>query len=194
MIIHGRGLLKEFLYPDYLNTEWMAEVAYDYMALPLIFAALDLNWMVAQWYVPKRFKDEMKGIVAGSKGKVNYLKFRRINMVPELTRAACTILGVHGTATADGKMYHLRTLDWQPTAGVNQYPALIIYNPSEANSNVFTNIGYLGVLGSLTAMSKNGITIGEKVMYVRNKEDYPEAEPTYTYLGKPWMFVLRDVA
>jgi len=40
-------------------------------------------------------------------------------------------------------------------------------------------------------MSKNGISVGEKVMYVSDPTDYPE-KPTITYQGKPWMFVLRD--
>jgi len=94
-------------------------------------------------------------------------------MIPELTRAACTIIGAWGTATADGKIYHLRTLDWQPTATVNEFPAVIIYQPSEVGSNVYANIGYLGLVGSLTAMTKNGITIGEKVMIPKAEANYP---------------------
>ena len=42
-------------------------------------------------------------------------------------------------------------------------------------------------------MSKTGITIGEKVMIPKPEANYPQW-PEYTYLGKPWMFVLRDVA
>jgi hypothetical protein len=42
--------------------------------------------------------------------------------------------GVWDSATADGKIYHLRTLDWSPTAAVNQYPVIIIYNPTETGS------------------------------------------------------------
>jgi hypothetical protein len=49
----------------------------------------------------------------------------------------------------------------------------------------------MGLIGTLTAMSKIGISIGEKVMYVRSPSDYP-VKPDYTYIGKPWMYVLRD--
>lgn len=114
-------------------------------------------------------------------------------MIPELTRAACTILGAWGSATSDGKLYHLRTLDWQPTAPINEFPSVIIYQPSEPGSQVFANIGYLGTVGSLTTMSKIGITVGEKVMIPKLEANYPQ-QPEYTYYGKPWMFVLRDVA
>jgi hypothetical protein len=40
-------------------------------------------------------------------------------------------------------------------------------------------------------MSSIGITVGEKVMIVRDPDTYP-APPEITYFGKPWTFVLRD--
>jgi hypothetical protein len=81
-------------------------------------------------------------------------------------------------------------LDWEPTAPVNQYPSVIIYESTEEGSKTFANIGYMGLIGSLTAISKIGISVGEKVMYAR-PGDYP-VQPKITYVGKPWMFVLRD--
>jgi hypothetical protein len=132
----------------------------------------------------------MQGIADGSNGLVDVQLLRRGNMVPELTQAACTILGAYGEATADGKLYHLRALDWEPTAYVNQYPAVIFYEPTEEGSKAFANIGYMGLIGSLTAISKIGISVGQKVMYA-GPGDYPVA-PKITYFGKPWMFVLRD--
>jgi hypothetical protein len=112
-------------------------------------------------------------------------------MLPELTRAACSIVGASSVATEGGKLFHLRALDWSPEAPVNQYPSIVIYEPSEEGSNTFANIGFLGLTGTLTAISKNGISVGEKVMYVSDPTDYP-MKPTTTYHGKPWMFVLRD--
>lgn len=113
-------------------------------------------------------------------------------MIPEITQAACSIIGAYGSATADGKLYHLRALDWEPTAPVNQYPMVTIYEPSEEGSHTFANIGYLGLIGSLTVMSKSGISVGEKV-FINRPGTYP-VEPYLTYNGKPWMFVLRDLA
>ena len=130
-------------------------------------------------------------MAAGSQGVIDLAKLRRVNFIPELTRSACTILGAWIKATLDGKLYHLRSLDWAPTAGVNQNPSIIIYNPSEPSSKVFANIGYLGLVGTLTGISKIGITVGEKVMYVRQASDYPQM-PTYNYFGKPWLYALRD--
>ncbi len=82
-----------------------------------------------------------------------------------LTLLSCTVFGAWGEATADGKLYHLRALDWMPDAPVNKYPTVILYEPTE-EGHPFVNIGFLGLIGSLTAMSKHGITIGEKVFWV----------------------------
>lgn len=126
----------------------------------------------------------------GSGGKIDHTLLRRVNMLPELIQAACSVIGSHGEASADGKLLHLRALDFEPTAQINQFPSVIIYEPTEAGSHAFANIGYLGLIGSLTAMSKIGISVGEKVMYNR-PGTYP-VEPYVTYYGKPWLFVLRD--
>jgi hypothetical protein len=87
--------------------------------LPVAFTVLDWNFNIARPYIPQRYIDEMQGIADGSNGTVDGNLLRRINMIPELVQAACTITGVYGDATADGKLYHLRALDWLPTADVN---------------------------------------------------------------------------
>ncbi len=46
---------------------------------------LDLNYQIAGPYIPQRYVDEMKGIVAGSNGLVDEKMLIRVNMVPELT-------------------------------------------------------------------------------------------------------------
>lgn len=53
-------------------------------------------------------------------------------------------------------------------------------------------MGYMGLIGTLTAMSKIGMSIGMKVM-IADPKDYSVA-PYLTYIGKPWNFVLRDAA
>lgn len=108
-------------------------------------------------------------------------------MIPELTQAACTVLGAWGTSTDENNLYHLRALDWMSDIPVSQYPGVILYEPTEEGSNSFANIGYLGLIGVLTAMSKVGISAGEKVYY-----DVIDAGATKRYKGEPWQWVLRD--
>jgi len=125
----------------------------------------------------------------GSKGQISFQNVMRANMIPELVKAACTIVGAWDASTKDGRLLHLRALDFVPDLPV--YPSVILYEPTEEGSHAFTNIGFLGLIGSLTAMSKIGISVGEKVMYSLNPTDYPVA-PFTTYWGKPWTMVLRD--
>ena len=67
-------------------------------------------------YIPKRFLDELDGIVEGGGSAVDGNLLRRINMLPELTRASCSIIGAWGLSTADGQLYHFRGLDWDYNA------------------------------------------------------------------------------
>lgn len=114
-----------------------------------------------------------------------------MNFFPELIKAACSIVGVWGDATADGKVYHLRALDWDANSPAARRPSIVIYDSNEPGSSPIANIGFLGLIGSLTGISKSGISIGEKYMYPNGRAHYP-LEPLTTYVGKPWMFVLRD--
>jgi len=61
----------------------------------------------------------MQGIADGSGGKVDIDLLRRVNMIPEITQAACSVIGAWGPATADNKLYHLRALDWDGDAPIS---------------------------------------------------------------------------
>ena len=157
--------------------------------LRIAYLMLDINWQVALQYIPQRFQDEIQGIADGA--GIDVTEVRRANILPELTQAHCTVLGAWGVATTDNRLLHLRALDWDAYAPINQFPTVIIYKPTESGSKPFANIGYMGSIGTLTAMSKIGISAGEKVMVINDPKYYPE-DPQITYFGKPWMFVLRD--
>lgn len=131
----------------------------------------------------------MAGIAVGS--GLDEKDVIRANMFLELSKAHCSVIGSWNNASLDGRLLHLRAIDWDTFAPINQFPVVIMYEPTEAGSNPFANIGYLGLIGTLTSMSKNGISAGEKVMIPRGDDFYP-IFPNTTYIGKPWMFVLRD--
>jgi hypothetical protein len=98
---------------------------------------------------------------------------KRMNILPELTQARCTVVGAWGVATKDNRLLHLRALDWDAFAPINKYPTVILYEPTEEGSSPLANIGYVGLIGSLTAISKQGISVGEKVMIVKDWGSYP---------------------
>lgn len=112
-------------------------------------------------------------------------------MIPELTQAACTIVGAWKNSTKNNRLLQLRALDWSSDAPVNQFPSIVIYNSTEPGSKIFANIGFAGLIGSITGISKIGISVGEKVWIPRYKDIVPY--PEITYIGTPWTFVLRDL-
>lgn len=186
MVKYGRQSTVDFL-AEFGVPSLIAIGLYEKYLEPIAFYLLDLNWNIALPYIPQRYIDEMQGIVDGSGGKVDADLLRRVNMIPELTQAACSVIGAWGPSTADNSLLHLRALDWDGNAPISQYPAVVIYEPTEEGSNTFANIGYVGLIGVLTAMSKKGISAGEKVYY-----DIQGDGAKKTYFGEPWMWVLRD--
>lgn len=52
----------------------------------------------------------MRGIADGSGVEFKYLK--RIHMIGELTKGACSMFGAWGKATSKGQTIQLRSLDW----------------------------------------------------------------------------------
>lgn len=71
---------------------------------------LDVNYLITKKYTPQRWNDEFKGVAKGS--GISAKTWRRINLIPELLKASCSIGGWWGKATASGKLIQLRALDW----------------------------------------------------------------------------------
>jgi hypothetical protein len=52
----------------------------------------------------------MRGLADGSGVEFKY--FKRVHMIGELTKGACSMFGAWGKATIDQKVVQLRALDW----------------------------------------------------------------------------------
>jgi len=134
-------------------------------------------------YTPQRFIDEIHGLADGS--GLSYDKLTWVNLFPELIRAHCSVAGMWGNATKNGKLIQLRSLDWDKNLPFNQFPLITIYHPTEPGSNVFANFGWPGMIGSLAGYS--GKTA------VSEADWLPDVDNQTTIFGQPWMYVLRDV-
>ena len=53
----------------------------------------------------------MKGIADGSNNNVTVWELRQLNLIPELLKASCSIMGGFGMATTTGWPIQLRSLD-----------------------------------------------------------------------------------
>lgn len=184
MLLYGANYIHQNL--DYLGLPAFLEKILSNMdPVTLMSALLEWNYLVTIPYTNKRWIEEMKGM-ADSSG-VPVMKIVHMNLFPELTQAACSMVGAWGEATTGNVVRQLRALDWSPDAPVNKYPLITVYHSTEKGSNVFANIGFVGLVGSITAFNAKGVALAEKQWYTR------EYVP-FTYYGYPWMYVFRDLA
>ena len=107
-------------------------------------------------------------------------------MLPELVKAACTVAGVWREASQDLRTLHMRALDWDYKNPINKYPLITVYHPSDENLQTHANVGWVGLIGSLTGISRK-ISLGEKVWLP------PKHSVQMTRYGNPWTYVFRDL-
>lgn len=147
--------------------------------------ALDMTYEWTKAFTPKHFDDEIDGISAGSGVDVKII--RQLNMIPELIKASCSMVGAWGPAiahTAAGStLYQLRALDWDVDGPFNDYPAVMVYHPSDGVP--FATLGWTGFVGALTGYSSSNVGICEKYWGGYNG--------TYFVEGYPFHYLLRDI-
>ena len=80
----------------------------------------------------------------------------------------------------------MRALDWDSNNPINKHPAVVIYHPSNKEWNVHANLGWVGLIGSMTGMSPY-ISLGEKVWLP------PKGSVQMTRYGNPWTYMFRDL-
>jgi len=71
---------------------------------PVLDFLLDLNWYIALPFTPQRYMEEFRGIADASNNLLTAQEIARVNMIPELTQAACTIVGAWNQSTKGNKL------------------------------------------------------------------------------------------
>jgi outer membrane lipoprotein-sorting protein len=105
-------------------------------------------------------------------------EIRLANFFPELFH--CSGFALFGDATAGGKMYHGRILDYLRGMGLEQNAVVMICKPDRGNA--WANVSYAGFIGSVTAMNEKHVAIGE--MGGRGEGNWD---------GKPMAQLVREV-
>ena len=105
--------------------------------------------------VPERFSEEMKAL-AEAAGLPEW-KVRAANLIPEVMH--CSGFALLSKATATGKLYHGRVLDYGVELKLQEHAVLIIQQPD--GGIPFVNVSYAGFIGSVTGMNLEQISIGE---------------------------------
>ena len=129
-----------------------------------------------QPFINERYLREMDAMAQAA--GLHPQEIRLANVFPELFH--CSGFAIHGSATADGQMYHGRILDYLKGMGLEQNAVVIVTQPDKGNA--WVNCGYAGFVGSVTAMNEKHLAIGE--MGGRGEGNWD---------GKPMAELLREV-
>lgn len=112
-------------------------------------------WDRTSPFIPEKFKEEIRGMAEGAEMPLE--EVQNFTIFPELFH--CSGFAVWGKATADGALLHGRVLDYMRDVGLDKFALLIIQEPDGANAIV--NVGYSGMIGSVSGMNAKQVAIGE---------------------------------
>jgi len=111
---------------------------------------------------------------------------QNMNMIPELVKMTCSMFGAWGSATPDGKLIQLRSLDFGSGPFAN-YTLLTARHPTDGG-NDFVAVGFPGWSGAVTGFSTK-VALSEKVWETYNGTGIQEGQ----YDGEPDALVIRDI-
>lgn len=143
---------------------------------------LDEVYQATRKHIPPYFTEEMEGLAEGAGLPLQTVI--RCQMIGEASEWHCSLFGAWGKATAaDGHTYQLRALDYNIRAEIQRFPTIIVYVPKQGHP--FANIGWAGIVGSVTGISSVPLAISEI------GDDYDAANDSFD--GIPFQFLLRDI-
>jgi hypothetical protein len=148
-----------------------------------IYAALELTYWMTEPYTPAHFYEELRGVADGA--KIDFMELVRVQMLPELIQAACSMYGAWGPAIKNGTLLQLRALDWEVHGPFQQFPVLTVYHPKPGYGHAFSTASFAGFIGAITGYSSAPMGVCEKVWLQYNG--------TKHRAGVPWHFLLRDI-
>jgi len=127
-------------------------------------------------HVPERFFQECDAL---SKAMgVTTQQGRDSNLFPE--RFHCSGIGACRSATKDGRVLHVRVLDYINDLNLQEGACVQVYLPE--GYNAWMSLGFAGLIGTVTCMNEKGLAIGE--MGAGGEGDWD---------GMPMTFLLRDI-
>jgi hypothetical protein len=147
---------------------------------------LDMQYLLMRGHMSDDFREEMAGVAEES--GLTYAEVARVVVFPDLVKAACTIVGAWGSATApeySASLVQLRALDWATNSPIQQWPLVTVYHTDRAPGSAFATLGWPLFLGALSGMSSSPVAICEKV--------YLSYKGKYRRNGVPITLMLRDI-
>jgi len=154
---------------------------YQYLKVPIVRTLVVNWWLDRAWgqslsSIPTDYIEELQGLSDGS--GVSLKDLWRVHAVPDRTYA-CANFAAWGRATKDGRLIHMRTLDWNIGAGVQKHPVVFVVTPR--GKRQFVSAGWAGFIGVLSGINNAGISIGQ----------IGAKTADVSYQGLPMPFVIR---
>lgn len=155
----------------------------SYLKIPLVRTLLVGWWLDTAWaravkFVPPRYLEELRGLADGS--GVPLRKLVRLHALPDRTYS-CANFAAWGQATVDGRLIHMRNLDWNIRAGIQDHAVVFVVAPK--GRHAFISVAWAGFVGVLTGVNDAQLSVGQV-----------GAETTdLSYRGVPMVFLLRRV-
>ncbi len=136
-------------------------------------------------HIPPHLREEMRGIAAGSGAR--YLEILLLNtlddvlnilrrLAPRTPHLACSSFALFGGRCRDGSLMHGRNLDYHfrgtplddggAVSRLLQSRALLFACHPHGRA-AFVSVGWPGLVGAVTAMNREGISLGNLTSYLR---------------------------
>lgn len=141
---------------------------------------VDTTWKLYEKHLRPEYIEELRGLADGA--GLTLQEVERAHAIPDISEWHCSFFAAVGKATASGDLIQIRALDYATGAGIQKYPALLVYQPKEGVP--FVNVGWLGSCGLVTGMNDAGIAMSEI------GDDWDKA--TDSFDGRPLTYVMRD--
>ena len=154
-----------------------------YLKIPWVRTKLVNWWLMTAWrqskpYIPRGYLEELRGLSEAS--GVPLKELYRLNAIPDRTYS-CANFAAWGRVTANQRLIHLRNLDWNVRAGIQDHAAVFVVHPS--GKHAFINVGWAGFTGVMTGMNDQGISVGQVGAETADA----------TFAGLPIQFMMRRV-
>jgi len=144
---------------------------------------VDMLWTQMAANTPPEYIEEIKGVAKGAGVEARDLqRMVAVTEAGEIMRT-CSAFCAWGKATADGKMYQSRNLDYTMDAGLQDHCVLLVAKPE--GKLAFVSPSYAGMVGVVSGMNEKGLAVSEIGAGASKAEQ--------NFNGTPMPFLLRQV-
>ncbi|UCH33176.1 MAG: hypothetical protein JSV65_11365 [Armatimonadota bacterium] len=179
---HG-ALLKEHVLANLESVKAEAMAMGREMGMADPMPMVDMLWTQLAANMTPDHLQEIEGLARGA--EVDVKELHRMYTVVEAGEIMRTCSGfcAWGKATADGKMYQSRNLDYTMDGGLQDHCMLLVAKPQ--GKFAFVAPSYAGLVGTVSGMNEKGIAVSEIGAGASQAEQ--------NFNGTPMPFLLRQV-